>query len=46
MLAKTLHGGCAREVPLGSAGSDMPGLAHLRTAATFIRMQANECQSL
>ena len=30
----------------GLPGSDMPGLAHLRTAATNIRMQAKRCQSL
>jgi len=28
--------------PSGLPGSDMPGLAHLRTAATFIRVQAEE----
>jgi hypothetical protein len=36
------YGGCAWEILRGLPGSDMPGLAHRRTAATLIRVQAKE----
>ncbi|RBH53677.1 hypothetical protein C3F00_026995 [Pseudomonas sp. MWU13-2860] len=41
-----VYGGCAWET-FGSAGCpNRPGLAHLRTAATLIRVQARRCRLL